>query len=141
LEEGSFAEVLFDFDVSCSFVMRGNINHLGKGKIDGFIFKPVVRAIAHVQTESGEINGVVTGDEENPIENAMLTLISGEDTITSARTGEEGFYAMLGILPGDYNLVCEKDTQTAEAEVTVEKGKVSVKNFILAPEEEETEDD
>jgi hypothetical protein len=63
-----------------------------------------------VQTESGEINGVVTGDEENPIENAILILISGEDTIASALTGEEGFYAMIGILPGDYNLVCKKDT-------------------------------
>jgi hypothetical protein len=30
---------------------------------------------------------------------------------------------------------------TAEAEVTVEKGKVRVQNFIFTPEEEETEDD
>jgi hypothetical protein len=133
LEGGSFAEVLFDFDVSRSFVMRGHINHLGKGKINGFIFKPVVRAIAHVQTESGEINGIVTDGEEDPIENAMLTLISGEDTITSARTDEEGFYAMIGILPGDYNLVCQKETLSVAAEVTVKKGEVTLQNFILVP--------
>lgn len=137
MEEGTLAEVLLDFDVSRSFVMRGNINHLGKGKIDGFIFKPVIRAVAHVETESGEINGVVTDGEDNLIENALLSLVQEEDTITSALTYENGFYAMIGILPGDYTLVCEKGTLKAETEVTVKKGEVTVANFVLKPEEDE----
>jgi hypothetical protein len=137
MEEGTLAEVLLDFDVSRSFVMRGNINHLGKGKINGFIFKPVIRAVAHVQTESGEINGVVADVEENPIENALLSLVQEEDTITSARTDEKGFYAMIGILPGEYSLVCKKDALKAEVEVTVKKGEVSVENFVLKPEGDE----
>ncbi|MDD4226877.1 MAG: DUF4382 domain-containing protein [Mariniphaga sp.] len=39
IDEGQTADVLLDFDVSRSFIIRGNPN----GNFNGFIFKPVVR--------------------------------------------------------------------------------------------------
>jgi hypothetical protein len=131
MEEGAFVEVLLDFDVSRSFVMRGNMKH-GAGKVNGFIFKPVVRAVAQVQSATGEISGKVTDEEKNPVENAIISLISGEDTITSALTSEDGIYALIGILPGSYLLSCDKKGYEEESiEIEVEKRKLTEQNFVL----------
>ncbi len=124
--DGGQAEVLLDFDLSRSFVMQGNPNN-----IIGFIFKPVVRAVANVETNTGEISGVVADIDGNPVANASLTLLDGEEIIASALTSEdEGFYSMIGILPGDYTLVLEVDEYNEEVEVTVEAGITTVQNFL-----------
>jgi len=137
IESGATSEVLFDFDVSRSFVMRGNLKN-----IQGFIFKPVVRAVVHVQTTAGEISGTVTDSEENPVENAGLYLIAGEDTVTSALTNEEGFYAMIGIPAGNYMLSLNyNDGEYVEdVEVSVEAGAVTEQNFVIEEEEEQEEE-
>lgn len=140
VEEGAYSEVLLDFDVSRSFVMRGNMNH-GIGKVNGFIFKPVVRAVAQVESNAGEISGVVIDTLGNVIENAQLTLTAGEDTITSAQIDEDGYYAMIGVLAGDYTLQCERDEFISQSEsVSVEAGGITTLDFILIPEEEEEEE-
>ncbi|RIH65832.1 DUF4382 domain-containing protein [Mariniphaga sediminis] len=126
----SFAEVLLDFDVSRSFVLRGNMKH-GYDKVKGFIFKPVVRAVANFQVSSGEISGMVTDSAEAVIENALLTLIEGGDTVTSAMTSENGTYAMIGIPPGDYSLALNADDYENQVSVTVEAGAVTVQNFVI----------
>lgn len=131
LEDGGYAEILLDFDVSRSFVVRGNFN---KGKINGFIFKPVVRAVANYQVTAGEVNGFVTDTTGTSIENALLTLVSGEDTITSALTDTAGFYAMPGILARDYTLFCDKDSfEIAEEDISIEAGMVTEQDFALVP--------
>lgn len=128
VEDGVNSEVLFDFDVSRSFVMRGNLKNL-----QGFIFKPVVRAVAHGQTTTGEINGIVSDSEENPVENASLYLIAGEDTITSALSNEAGFYAIIGIPAGDYilSLNFNDDEYVENVDVSVEAGAITEQNFVI----------
>jgi hypothetical protein len=126
LTEGEVVEVLFDFDISRSFVMKGSINN-----ILGFSFKPVVRAVAHVVTETGEVSGTVTDADGNAIEEVTVALLKGEEEVTTAITSEEGFYAMIGILPGTYTLKLVAGEVTEEIEVTVEAGKVTTKNFEL----------
>lgn len=131
LEDGGYAEVLLDFDVSRSFVVRGNIN---KGKVNGFIFKPVVRAVANVQTATGEVNGIVSDTTGTLLDDALLTLMSGQDTITSAITDTTGFYAMIGIAPGDYTLFCDKDSfEIAEEDISVAAEMVTEQDFELVP--------
>lgn len=136
LEEGEVVEVLLDFDVSRSFVMRGNVKH-GVEKINGFIFKPVVRAVAHVLETTGEVSGMVTDEKEEPVRDALVSLVSGEDTITSAITTEEGFFAMIGIPAGNYLLACEKEGYNKQQiEILVEKRKVTEQNFVLEESDE-----
>jgi len=135
VDDGSYAEVLLDFDVSRSFVVRGN---LSKGKVNGFIFKPVVRAGANYQATTGEIEGIVSDTTDVLLENARLTLLSGKDTVITAITDSVGFYAMIGIQPGDYTLVCFKDDfEEQEKEVTVQKGVVTEQDFELVPEDDD----
>lgn len=136
LEDGGYAEVLLDFDVSRSFVVRGNIN---KGKVNGFIFKPVIRAVANVQTATGEVNGIVSDTTGTLLNDALLTLMAGEDTIASAITDTTGFYAMIGIAPGDYTLFCDKDSfEIAEEDISVAAEMVTSQNFALVPEDDTT---
>ena len=114
LGENMISEVLLDFDVSRSFVLRGNMKH-GYDKVVGFIFKPVIRAVASIA--AAEIYGAVTDTTDAIIENALLTLLSGTDTVTTALTDSLGLYRIIGIPPGLYSLTCEKDsfnTQTKE---------------------------
>jgi hypothetical protein len=130
IADGFGAEVLLDFDVSRSFVMRGNMKH-GYDKIVGFIFKPVVRAVAYMET--GDIFGVVKDTLGVAVEDALLTLLSGTDTVTTALSSEEGYYKMTGIPEGYYTLDCEKegyDKQSVDS-VLVETGVETEQNFEL----------
>ena len=128
------SEVLLDFDVSRSFVLRGNMKH-GYGKVVGFIFKPVVRAVASAVT--AEIYGTVTDTTDAVLKNALLTLLSGTDTVTTALTDSTGIYRMIGILPGQYSLNCEKngyDSQTKE-NLDINNGESIEQNFELIKKE------
>ncbi len=124
--EGTQVEVLVDFDLSRSFVMQGNSKN-----VVGFIFKPVVRAVANVETGTGEISGVVADQDGNAVMGASIILFDGEEEVASAVTSEEGFYSIIGVLPGNYRLVLEVDEFTAEAEITVEAGATTEQNFAL----------
>ncbi len=125
--EGLQAEVLIDFDLSRSFVMRGNPNNN-----NGFIFKPVVRAVANVQTAAGEISGTVTYDDGSPIGEASLTLFQEDEQITSAITEvEDGFYSMPGILPGTYIMLLEVGDYSKEVPVTVEARVITELDFVV----------
>ena len=67
------------------------------------------------------------------IENALLTLLSGTDTVTTALTDSTGLYRIIGVIPGEYSLTCEKDgfnSQTKE-NLNVNKGESKEQNFEL----------
>ena len=56
IEGGLTSELILDFDLARSFVMRGNMSH--SAGVNGFIFKPVIKAINN--STAGRIEGVVT---------------------------------------------------------------------------------
>ena len=128
--------VLLDFDVSRSFIAQGNI---GKGEITGFLFKPVIRA-ANVAL-SGKLSGIVEKEDDNDtrdfIKNAHIYVISPdnpEEIIATGKTDENGFYKIIGIPAGMYNITCEKGDYNIESEpVSVEilAGKEAKLDFKL----------
>ena len=128
VEEGVVSEVLLDFDVSRSFKILGN----DKGKKDiKFMFKPVVRAVN--LSSAGKIEGMVTNEEGENIKHAMITLLSGTDTISSSKSTVGGYYAIIGVPVGTYSMECERDgynTETVE-NVVVEIGNVTEQDFVL----------
>ena len=56
VDGGLTSELLLDFDLSKSFVMRGNLDK--PSGIIGFIFKPVIKAVNN--TTAGRLEGLVT---------------------------------------------------------------------------------
>ena len=126
VEGGISAELLLDFDLSKSFVMRGKMAQ------NGFIFKPCVRATNN--STAGRIEGYVKDISNMAIEEAKVSAINGTDTITTS-TDAEGFYAIVGLPADTYSMLASNtnfDTVSIEGIVVIPGNKV-VRDFVLVP--------
>lgn len=154
LGEGQTSDVLLDFDVSKSFVVKGKIG----GHINGFNFKPVVRAV--YMGAAGRIEGNVSDTTGIVLENAMVKVLnpddemenagndeleeSGDDNnlennendnnhIVSSFTDVAGNYKLIGLPEGTYSVVCELEGYENDTikDVTVTAGNATTVNFQL----------
>jgi len=127
VEGGISAELLLDFDLSRSFVMRGH------NAQNGFIFKPCIRA-SNIST-SGRIEGVVTDNSQDKvgIENATVTLQKDAEEPVTALTDATGHYAFVGVPAGTYSMSAAMENYVAASveSVTVIAGNKVIQDFIL----------
>lgn len=120
ITEGEEYQIILDFDVSRSFLSKGK----GKdGKITGFMFKPVIRATN--VANSGSLSGTVKEKEKenSMIKNAHIYVLSPadvKDTIATGKTDKDGFYKIIGIPAGQYNVNCEKEEFATASKTAVE---------------------
>lgn len=142
ITEGQTSDVLLDFDVSRSFVVKGNIG----SKINGFNFKPVVRGA--FLGLAGRVEGNVADTLGNPLENAMVKLWIPEDESTnivetddeafevSSFTSTDGKFKLIGIPSGTYSLSCEIEGYIGDTinNITVTSGQSTSINFKLTEE-------
>ena len=135
VQDGGFATVLLDFDVSKSFVVQGN--PLANAGIKGFIFKPVIRAV--VEEATGSIEGHVTVGDTLAVGNATVEFYDMDSLVTSALTDSTGFYAAIGLPLGEYDLKVLADGYVeAEVEdVAVTSNKAVTVDILVEPEEAE----
>jgi hypothetical protein len=131
VDGGLTADLLLDFSLEKSFVLKGNM-HTPAG-IKGFNFKPVIRAVNNAT--AGTVQGMVNDPEETAIENASLGIIAEEeDTISTALSDENGFYAMPGIPEGSYLMYAFKENyDTVEVDIEVKAANLTIQDFILTP--------
>ena len=122
-------EVILDFDVSRSFKVKGNPKN--KHGIKGFMFKPVIRAVNN--SLAGKIQGTVKNIEDELIQDAYITLFNETDTVTTAISNKDGYYAIIGLPQGNYQINCGHDdyliSETFDVEVIEEE--VTQRNFVL----------
>lgn len=133
---GLTTEVLLDFNIEKSFILKGNVNT--PAGIKGFNFKPVIRAVNI--TTAGTVEGVV--DYADTLQQDVSVWIAQETVITSAFTDTSGYYAMPGIPAGFYTLSAAKegfDTITFEG-VEIVAGNLTRQNFTLTPVEDTEEE-
>ncbi|MDH3697348.1 MAG: DUF4382 domain-containing protein [Flavobacteriaceae bacterium] len=129
IEGGLTADLLLDFDVSRSFVKRGN------GSL-GFHFKPVIKA-SNMST-AGSIAGLVSTLQDETsvgLEGAQITLIAADTVNTTTFTDASGMYMLLGVEGGSYDVMVELegyDPQTAEGVNVIPANKTTV-DFDLEP--------
>ncbi len=141
IREGQTSDVLLDFDISKSFVARGNIKN---GSFQGFIFKPVVRGI--YLGAAGRIQGRVTNAAGQPLANAWVKLLiptsgsssvfseSGEDNVlVSAYTDASGHYKLIGLPEGIFSMECELEGYESLSidGIEVVAGIITTVNFTL----------
>ena len=127
---GLTAEVVLDFSLEKSFVLKGNMNT--PAGIKGFNFKPVIRAVNN--TIAGSVEGVVS-DTAGVLLPGVLVSIGQDAVLSSATTDGDGFYAMPGILPGIYTMSAEfagYNTLSVEG-VEVVEGNKTVQDIALEP--------
>ena len=125
---GDLSEILLDFDVSKSFVMRGRWHQ----NFPGFIFRPFIRAV--VLNKAGTIAGAVSDTSGIALSDVEIKVIR-DSVITHTFTNRLGFYKILGLPEGTYSVEAEKEGyQPQEVEgITVTKGQVVNQNFTLQP--------
>jgi len=127
------ADLLLDFDVSKSFVVKGSSNDLAG--IAGFNFKPVIKA-SNLST-AGSLAGVVTTLEEEDavgLEGAQVSVFAADTLNTTTFTDETGAYMVMGLLAGNYDVTVDREdyeSQTAEDIEIVAANKV-VHDFELS---------
>jgi len=140
ISEGQTSDVLLDFDVNQSFIVKGNLN----SQIGGFIFKPVVRGV--YLGAAGRIEGNVSDTQGNPLENAWIKLWipevenelnENDSLIVSSFTDTEGNYKLIGLPANSYILTAELEGFKADTteNISVTAGQATTVNPEL-PEEE-----
>lgn len=95
-------EVLLDVDLTKSFVVQGNPNT--PAGINGFIFKPVIRAVN--LSEAGTIYGKVFDAEGNILANSHVW-VEQDSVISSTYTEIDGSYRIIGLPSGTYSVYAE----------------------------------
>jgi uncharacterized repeat protein (TIGR02059 family) len=127
VEGGISAELLLDFDLSKSFVMRGHDAQ------NGFLFKPCIRA-TNSSTE-GRIEGFVKDDSQDKvgIEDATVSLQKDAEEPVTTLTDASGHYAFIGVLAGTYSVSAEMQNYVASSveSVVVVPGNKVTQDFVL----------
>ncbi len=138
---GLSADLLLDFDVSRSFVAKGDSNSI-EG-ITGFNFKPVIKA-SNLSTAGSLIGKVTTWQEEPPIglEGAQVSIFTADTLNTSAFTDETGSYMIMGLDAGNYDVSVELDAYTSQSVESIEivAANNTVQDFELVAEEPVSEE-
>jgi len=126
----TITELLLDFSLEQSFVLKGN-DKTAAG-IKGFNFKPVIRAVNN--TTAGMIAGMVADILNGPIENASVW-IEQDTLVTSALTDATGYYGMIGVPAGMYDIyaTAENYDTVCITGIKVLAGNLFEQNFILTP--------
>jgi len=123
---GLTTDLVLDFDVSQSFVVQGN--PYTPAGINGFIFKPVIRAAD--MSISGSLKGRVIDSGENALENANVW-IEDNGMMYSTFSDDEGLYMLANLPEGTYALNATKNTSGAQYDtVMVENVEVVAGNVI-----------
>lgn len=129
IEGGLTEELILDFDLSKSFVMKGNA--FTPAGIKGFNFKPVVRVINSSTT--GRVEGEVVDTLSNPVKNASVW-IEKDTVFASTFSDTTGYYNIIGIPSGMYRIFCTaQDFDTVFSDLVIIEGNRTTRNFKLTP--------
>ena len=125
---GLTSELLIDFDLSRSFIMRGNPDK--PSGINGFIFKPVLRAVNN--STAGRIEGTVTDTVNLKIADAEIW-VEKDSVIATSYTDDTGRYAIIGIPAGTYSVYTTKENYdtVCYTGVKVIEGNRTIQDFVL----------
>ena len=128
VEGGLTSDLILDFDLAKSLVMRGSMSH--SPGVNGFIFKPCIRATNN--STAGRIEGVVTDTANVKLVNASVW-IAKDTVISTAFTDTLGFYSFIGIPSGTYSVFAAKENYdtVSYSGISVTAGNRIIQNFIL----------
>jgi hypothetical protein len=125
---GLTTELLLDFDLSRSFQMTGSFNN-PRG-INGFHFKPVIRAVNN--STAGRITGTVADTSLVKLANAQVWVMQ-DTVIAETYTDSLGHYGIIGLPAGEYSLFATKENYdtVSYTGVKVVPGNMTLKEFML----------
>lgn len=128
VDGGLTSELLLDFDLSRSFLMKGNMD--SPAGIKGFAFKPVIRAVNN--STAGRLEGKVT-DKNNAKIKAASIIVKQDTVVASTIADTMGYYAIIGLPSGNYSVLAAKENfDTVKVDgVQIVQGNRTILNFVL----------
>ncbi|PWL38437.1 hypothetical protein DKG77_09225 [Flagellimonas aquimarina] len=129
---GLSSDLLLDFDVSRSFIVKGNTKT--PDGINGFNFKPVIK-VSNLST-SGTLSGSATTLEEEmqvALEGAQISVIVADTLNTTGFSDADGNYTILGLEAGAYKVFAELEGYVASdsVEVQINTANKTIQDFVL----------
>lgn len=133
IQSGLTSDLLLDFNLEKSFVLKGNMN--SPAGIRGFNFKPVIRAVN--ESFAGTVKGTVTDTASVALKDASVWIMA-DTTVSTAYTDTTGYYALPGIPAGTYSLYATKDNYDTVmySDVEVKAANYTEKDFELTPKDD-----
>jgi len=139
---GLSSDLLLDFDVSRSFVAKGNLST--PAGVNGFNFKPVIKA-SNLSTAGTLSGNVSTVEEEVPIalEGAQISVFAADTLNTTSFSDVDGNYAILGLEAGMYEVVAELDGYLVSdtLDVQIDAANITTQDFVLEVDPDATEEE
>ncbi len=130
VQGGLTTDLLLDFNLEKSFVLKGNVNT--PAGIHGFNFKPVIRAVNN--STAGTVHGMVSDTGSVALKDASVRIMAADTTLATAFSDTTGFYALPGIPEGSYPIFATKENyDTVQADIEVKAANLTVKDFVLTP--------
>ncbi len=119
VDGGLSADLLLDFDVSRSFVAKGDSKFLTG--ITGFNFKPVIKA-SNMSTAGTLYGEVTTLEAEIPValEGVQVSVFAADTLNTTTFTDETGAYMVMGLMAGSYDVMVDLDGYSPQSAEDVE---------------------
>lgn len=139
---GLSSDLLLDFDVSRSFVPKGNL--VTPAGLNGFNFKPVIKA-SNLST-AGTLSGNVSTVEEEvavALEGAQISVFAADTLNTTSFSDVDGNYAILGLEAGMYEVVAELDGYLVSdtLDVQIDAANITTQDFVLEVDPDATEEE
>jgi len=129
---GLSADLLLDFDVSKSFIPKGNRNDFSG--ITGFNFKPVIKACN--KSTSCTLSGLIyTTLEETQVGlgGAQIEIYAADTLNTTTSSDDMGAYRVLGLTAGTYDVVVTLEgyeTNSAE-DIQISAANITAQDFEM----------
>ncbi len=132
---GLSSDLLLDFDVSRSFVAKGNPKRVDG--INGFNFKPVIKA-CNLSTAGSLLGKVIALEEEMEValEGAQISILAADTLNTSGFTDIDGNYTIMGLEAGTYKAFAELEGYFSSdtVEVAITAANKTEQDFLLEKE-------
>lgn len=129
IEGGITEEMVLDFDLAKSFVLKGNA--YTPAGIKGFNFKPVIRVINSSTT--GRVEGMVRDTASVVVGNASVW-VENDTVVATTYSDTTGYYNIIGIPTGMYKIYCTKqDYDTVSLDLVIIEANRTTKNFTITP--------
>ncbi|MBT4332168.1 MAG: carboxypeptidase regulatory-like domain-containing protein, partial [Candidatus Cloacimonetes bacterium] len=90
---------------------------------------------------TGKLAGQVTDEKGNPVQYANVSVLSGKNKVTGKQTKENGSYLIIGITPGEYDVLCTRTGYKAKkiTGVKINSALTTILNISIKQQDIETE--
>ena len=109
--------------------------HIGRALVAAAVAFAFAFLAAPAVAQTGAIKGKVVDAQNQPVENAKITIQSADSAARrhETKSNKKGEFFQIGLAPGNYKVTAEKDKLSQSFDIRVRLGDPQNMSFVLAP--------